>query len=268
MRWRSSAGKYRSLSPSLRTVRPKPLRPQPPAFLLSLCSRARRRSYPWNLSGSPAGELALGLEPYRTAWDAIGDLPARPNDPAVALCGKWADLLPTIPEGENYLWHTNRGGGEPLFGWRTRFWSFLLKLKKDQPSWTIQAQPGPATGPFHWCNRRLTAHELCRLQTFPDGLVFECGHNAVQRLVGNAVPSLLAEVLARAIRAQLLDSPCRYSIPRLMPPVRGRVPRAEAVKPLPRRYRALVGKHADHPGEGLGARARQRIERELAYAET
>ena len=65
-------------------------------------------------------------------------------------------------------WHTNRGGREPLFGWRTRFWSFLLKFKKDQPSWTIQAQPGPATGPFHWwCNRHLTAHELCRLQTFP-----------------------------------------------------------------------------------------------------
>ena len=122
--------------------------------------------------------------------------------------------------GENYLWHTNRGGGVPLFGWRTRFWSFLLKLKKDQPSWTIQAQPGPATGPFHWCNRRLTAQELCRLQTFPDGLVFECGQNAVQRLLGNAVPSLLAEVLAREIRSQFFDNPCSNSLPRLLPPVR------------------------------------------------
>lgn len=217
---------------------------------------------------APNHELSPGLERYRTAWDSIGDLPARPNDPATALRGKWADLLPTIPEGENYLWHTNRGGGEPLFGWRTRFWSFLLKLAKDQPSWTIQAQPGPATGPFHWCNRRLTAQELCRLQTFPEGLIFECGLNAVQRLVGNAVPSLLAEVLAREIRRQLLGKPCRNRVPRLIPPLRERVPRSEPILPLPQKYRALAGKHADHPGEGLGARARLRADREPACAGT
>ena len=59
-------------------------------------------------------------------------------------------LLASIPEGQNYLWHTDRGGGlvGPLFGWRRRYWSFLLKLAKDQPSWTIQAEPGPATGHF------------------------------------------------------------------------------------------------------------------------
>jgi DNA (cytosine-5)-methyltransferase 1 len=91
-----------------------------------------------------------GLEPYRTAWDAIGDLSANPNDPSLRMGGKWADLLPSIPEGQNYLWHTRKGGGVPLFGWRTRYWSFLLKLSKRLPSWTIQAQPGSAIGPFHW----------------------------------------------------------------------------------------------------------------------
>ena len=81
--------------------------------------------------------------------------------------GKWADLLPTIPEGQNYLWHTNRGGGSQLFGWRTRYWSFLLKLAKNLPSWTIQAHPGSSIGPFHWRNRKLSVPEMCRLQTFP-----------------------------------------------------------------------------------------------------
>ena len=61
---------------------------------------------------------------YRTAWDALGDLP-EPDGDGLKVGGKWGDLLPTIPEGENYLWHTNRGGGQPLFGWRTRYWSFL-----------------------------------------------------------------------------------------------------------------------------------------------
>jgi DNA (cytosine-5)-methyltransferase 1 len=48
--------------------------------------------------------------PYTTAWDAIGDLEDDDN-PELAPRGKWADLLPSIPEGENYLWHTDRGGG-------------------------------------------------------------------------------------------------------------------------------------------------------------
>lgn len=199
-----------------------------------------------------------GLEPYRTAWDAIGDLPARPNNSALAPRGKWADLLPTIPEGQNYLWHTKRGGGKSMFGWRRRYWSFLLKLKKDLPSWTIQAQPGPATGPFHWCNRKLSAKELCRLQTFPEGLEFKCSHAEVQKLLGNAVPSLLAEVIARAIRAQLLDSPCESRTPTLLPPVRFPIPKGETVARFPSKYLEYVGDHEDHPGEGLGAGARRR----------
>lgn len=114
-----------------------------------------------------------------------------------------------LPEGQNYLWHTPRNEGLPLFVWRTRYWSFLLKLAKTRPSWTIQAQPGPHTGPFHWNNRRLTTQELCRLQTLPDGLRFALSRNETQRLLGNAVPSLLAEVLARKIRRQLLGAPAK-----------------------------------------------------------
>ena len=192
--------------------------------------------------------LTDGPEPYRTAWDAIGDLPMAPNESSLEAGGKWGALLPAIPEGKNYLWHTNRGGGLRLFGWRTRYWSFLLKLAKNQPAWTIQAQPGSAIGPFHWNNRKLTAHEMCRLQTFPDGLVFDCGRTNVQKLIGNAVPSLLAEVLAREIRRQLLDDSNEPGPPKLMPPVRSPVPPPEALKPVPRQYRQLVAEHADHPG--------------------
>ncbi len=197
-------------------------------------------------------------EPYHTAWDAIGDLPEEPDDESLQVCGKWGDLLPTIPEGENYLWHTPRGGGYPLFGWRTRFWSFLLKLAKSRPAWTIQAQPGTATGPFHWHSRRLTAHEMCRLQTFPDGLSFDCGRSAIQRMLGNAVPSLLAELLAMEIRYQLLGSRRRLRPPKLMPPRREPVPAPEKVISLPRKYEALIGDHRAHPGEGRGPAARRR----------
>ena len=198
------------------------------------------------------------LEPFHTAWDALGDLPERSDDPDLQLTGKWADLLPSVPEGSNYLWHTPRGGGLPLFGWRTRYWSFLLKLSKHRPSWTIQAQPGPATGPFHWTNRRLSVRELARLQTFPDNFKFECSLADAQRMLGNAVPSLFAEILAREIRQQLLDAPLRRQELKLMPPRRRISPRRHAIVPVHASYLALKGSHADHPGVRLGPRARLR----------
>lgn len=193
---------------------------------------------------------ASDLEPYRTAWDAIGDLNVSPEED-VAVRGKWADLLPSIPEGSNYLHHTEKGKGLPLFGWRRRYWTFLLKLAKNRPSWTIQAQPGPAVGPFHWSSRRLSIRELCRLQTFPDNVNVIGGRGTAQRQIGNAVPSLLGEVMGRAIRKQLLDDPVNGAL-RLLPPKRTPVPEPEAVADVPSRFRSLVGAHSAHPGTGLG----------------
>ena len=181
-----------------------------------------------------------------------------PNEPSLEVGGKWGALLPSIPEGQNYLWHTNRGSGLPLFGWRTRFWSFLLKLAKNRPSWTIQAQPGSAIGPFHWLNRKLTGHEMCRLQTFPNGQVFDCGRTEIQKMLGNAVPSLLAETLAREIRRQLLRDERDLGALRLMPPIRSPAPDPDPVAAVPSGYLKLVDDHPDHPGEGRLAERRKK----------
>lgn len=197
------------------------------------------------------------LPPYRTAWDALADVKPDPDED-LEVRGKWAGLLPSIPEGENYLWHTDRGGGLPLFGWRRRYWTFLLKLAKNRPSWTIQAQPGPAVGPFHWENRRLSAKELCRLQTFPDDVVLAGGRTSIQRQLGNAVPSLLAEVLGREIRKQLLGLRQLGGPLRLLPPDRSPAPAPEPVAEVPKEYRSLIGNHKPHPGTGLGNRAVER----------
>lgn len=197
------------------------------------------------------------LASYRSAWDALADVDLDPGED-LSLRGKWADLLASIPEGHNYLWHTDRGGGKPLFGWRRRYWSFLLKLAKNRPSWTIQAQPGPAIGPFHWNNRRLSMRELCRLQTFPDDVFVVGERGSVQRQIGNAVPSLLAEILGREIRTQLLgDRRIRGDL-RLLPSDRSPAPPAERIRPVPRRYSHLIGYHSAHPGTGKGHAARRR----------
>lgn len=200
------------------------------------------------------------IEPYRTAWDALGDLGEPEDLDETAVSGQWADLLPTIPEGQNYLYHTNRGDGLPLFGWRRRYWSFLLKLSKRRAAWTLTAQPGPAIGPFHWKSRRLARKELMRLQTFPEGYVVRGSLTEVQRQLGNAVPGLLAEVLGFEICRQLLGYRVSSKTPWLLPPKRAHAPKAEPLLPVPEKYLKLVGEHESHPGTGLGYGAQRRAE--------
>jgi DNA (cytosine-5)-methyltransferase 1 len=201
------------------------------------------------------GHPELGLElaklrPCVTAWDAIGGYTPPPGE-TLAVKGYWAELLPSIPEGENYLWHTNRKGGLQLFGWRTRYWSFLLKLAKNRPSWTLQAQPGPAIGPFHWDNRRLSAEEMARLQTFPHDLSYMGGRGSIQRQLGNAVPSLLAETLAREIGRQFFGASHEGDYA-LAVPFKRPIPPPKAVSTVPQKYMVHLGDHEDHPGEGKG----------------
>lgn len=184
------------------------------------------------------------LAPALTAWDAIGHLSA-PDDEDLRIRGKWADLLPSIPEGENYLWHTPKKPGMPLFGWRSRYWSFLLKLSKAKPSWTIQAQPGPNIGPFHWENRRLSVREMAAIQTFPPGIRFVGSRQSVQRQLGNAVPSLMAEVLGRAIRQQFFGDGQPGALT-LAVEARRPIPAPETVVAVPKKFRSLAADHPDY----------------------
>ncbi len=196
---------------------------------------------------------------YRTAWDAIGDLDHSAWPDILKMKGKWADLLPSIPEGMNYLFHTERGGGVPLFGWRTRYWSFLLKLAKNRPAWTIQASPGPATGPFHWRNRLLSVPELKRLQTFPDSYEICGSSGSARKQLGNAVPPALAEAVALQLRRFFGEIvPSHES--KFVRPSLGLPPAPEAVSAVPTAYLHLQSIYQDHPGPGLGPGARQKSE--------
>lgn len=191
-----------------------------------------------SVDNSSSEQELSSLPRYRNAWDAIGDLERDEDPKSLRMTGKWADLLPSIPEGENYLWHSDRGGGFPIFKWRSRYWSFLLKLAKSKPSWTIQAQPGSAIGPFHWENRRLSTRELARIQTFPDSHIFVGGRQSIQRQIGNAVPSALGELLGLEIRRQFFGHNCSSNNLTLIPPER-ETPEPEPVQPVPERF--LVG---------------------------
>lgn len=218
---------------------------------------AERTGKKFTLPSPTHGPRSATGEPYRTAWDAIGDLDIDIWPTDLNVTGTWANLLPSIPEGKNYLWHTPKGDGMPLFGWRTRYWSFLLKLAKNQPAWTISAQPGPATGPFHWKSRKLSIRELCRLQTFPDDYEIVGSYRDAQRQIGNAVPPALGELLGLEIRKQFFGEDMRRSVS-LIPSRRKNCPLSERRRPVPDKYHARQRKYKDHPGTGKGPGAKAR----------
>jgi DNA (cytosine-5)-methyltransferase 1 len=183
-----------------------------------------------------------------TAWDALHDY--NELEPP-ATRGSWTALLPCIPEGENYQWLTAKGGGPELFGWRTRYWSFLLKLAKDRPSWTLPASPGPNTGPFHWDNRPLSVRERLRLQSFPDSWKLAGTERERYVIAGNATPPLLAEVIGRAVAAELGLGGLPNK-PKLLRRRAGSTPPSRKPKALPARFLQLVGPRDAHPGAGQG----------------
>lgn len=120
---------------------------------------------------------------------------------------KHKDLLKLVPPGDNYLFFTEeRNYPNPIFKWRSRYWSFLLKLSPDRPSWTIQASHSNNMGPFHWKNRFLRIAEIKRIQSFRDDYVILGNFREQWRQVGNAVPPLLANVLAKQIKLLYFDN--------------------------------------------------------------
>lgn len=114
--------------------------------------------------------------------------------------GKDNRLLRLIPPGDNYLFFTEkRGCKNPVFKWKSRYWTFLLKLSPNRPSWTIQASFSHNQGPFHWKNRFLRIEELKRLQTIPDSYKLHGDFKQQWKQVGNAFPTLLAKIIAKEI---------------------------------------------------------------------
>ena len=170
--------------------------------------QARRRLIVVGMKAQQAYQFPVGgfSGAPRTAGWAFKNLPSngKEAEPDEELGGKYSTLLKRIPEGGNYLVFTKeRGYRAPKFKWRSRYWSFLLKLDRKMPSPTIAATRISNNGPFHWHNRRLRLHELARLQGIPDELPLHASLERARRHLGNAVPPLLAAQLFWSLRAQL-----------------------------------------------------------------
>jgi len=146
------------------------------------------------------------LPPHQTTSDALAglSLTENPPEPEEIVKGTYAEALRGVPPGDNYLfWTEHRGHPSPRFRWRSRYWSFLLKLHPERPSPTLQGQPGPWVGPFHWEDRRLRVAELKRLMTFPDDFNVLGSRREQQLQLGNAVPPRLGAAVAKQLASEL-----------------------------------------------------------------
>lgn len=157
------------------------------------------------------------LKPYTKVGDAINDLAAEqgdiPNHQPLNHSEKVTARYLLIPEG-GMLPSPEKLPAEIR---RQNFGSTYKRLHRHAPSLTIV--PGNNAFPVHpFLPRSLTPREAARIQSFPDDHVFEGDRRHQCILVGNAVPPLLAAVLARSIWNRILpfrgiaaeiSEPCR-----------------------------------------------------------
>lgn len=147
----------------------------------------------------PSPTYGEGLKSYRTVGEAIRDIDgADPNNIHLRHSDVVIRRYKLIPEGGRMPPPSEL----PEDIRRKNFGNTYKRLHRDRPSLTLV--PGNNAFPVHPTeNRSLSPREAARLQTFPDSYQF-VGSRAEQcRLVGNAVPVLLAEAIAHKIKRHI-----------------------------------------------------------------
>lgn len=136
--------------------------------------------------------------PYETTWNAISDLegkgPEFPNHLPLNHSDIVVDRYKLIEEGGKLPPPDEL----PLRLRRKNFGNTYKRLHRKLPALTMV--PGNNAFPVHpTLNRSLTPREAARLQTFPDSRIFTGDRRTQCILVGNAVPPVMAEALAKEI---------------------------------------------------------------------
>ncbi len=145
---------------------------------------------------------------FVTVRQAISDLPeVKPgerlsNDPFHRSARHKKSTLDTISKVPKDGGSRPRGVGPQCLDKVNGFFDVYGRLYWDKPSITItQYSRNPASGRFTHPeqNRGLTIREAARLQSFPDGFIFEGTLDQCFKQIGEAVPPLLSLAMATQI---------------------------------------------------------------------
>jgi len=185
-------------------------------------AQVRRRAF---LIGIAEGHSFEWPEPthvgsHRTVRDAISDLPSPPEDgrPHSSVLNHYREARLSALNIER-IKHVPEGGGRTSLPPHLelachanghRHLDTYGRLAWNSPSVTITARFDSFTrGRFGHPveHRSITLREGARIQGFPDSFEFLGNREQGARLIGNAVPPLLGEHLARSIRSALLSQP-------------------------------------------------------------
>jgi len=118
------------------------------------------------------------------------------------------EALTVRPRENSVKWTSLRAKYVPPYD-PTKFPNKWWKLDPEMPSRTLTAHMGKDTySHIHWESaqkRTISVREAARLQSFPDSFRFSGAMNAAFRQIGNAVPPLLAEAVAKRLKRDLLQ---------------------------------------------------------------
>jgi DNA (cytosine-5)-methyltransferase 1 len=146
------------------------------------------------------------------------DIPAgAPNQVDWGFSPQALDMITYIPEGgswKNIPYENLAPRFQRIRDNMKRYHSpnFYRRFSRDEIIGTITASAQPENcGIIHPTeNRRYTIREIARIQTFPDDFIFidETLRDivAMYKVIGNAVPVKLAEVIAIAIKEQVFEN--------------------------------------------------------------
>lgn len=138
-----------------------------------------------------------GFLPYVTAGEALeGVEKVSANNEHINIKEKTKKVLELIPEGGNF---TDIPKDNPLYV-KGMISHVYRRIKRNEPAKTIIAAGGGGTWGYHYPEPRpLTNRERARLQSFPDNFIFEGSVTEVRRQIGNAVPPVGVQTIAKRL---------------------------------------------------------------------
>jgi DNA (cytosine-5)-methyltransferase 1 len=132
---------------------------------------------------------------YVTAGQALKGVEKVPfNNEKINIKPRTEQILSLIPEGKNF----SAIPSDSPFYVKGMISHVYRRLDRNKPSTTIIAGGGGGTWGYHFeYPRPLTNRERARLFGYPDDFIFEGSVTEVRRQIGNSVPPVAAEKVAK-----------------------------------------------------------------------